>query len=125
MYYYISRDARKWTKLNNNQRVNAEYRGHPDIIKGHDNRYYMIGVSEKNQKPLLWTSSDLVVWSIERNFQYLLLSLLIIIILKEIGSVHLNCIMMRIPDSILLRGMQLKKEPKEMMNGEACVHIMC
>ena len=51
MYYYISRDARKWTKLNNNQRVNAEYRGHPDIIKGHDNRYYMIGVSEKNQKP--------------------------------------------------------------------------
>ena len=85
----------------------------------------MIGVSEKNQKPLLWTSSDLVVWSIERNFQYLLLSLLIIIILKEIGSVHLNCIMMRIPDSILLRGMQLKKEPKEMMNGEACVHIMC
>ena len=53
MYYYISRDARTWTKLNNNQRVNAEYRGHPDIIKGHDNRYYMIGVSEKAQKPLL------------------------------------------------------------------------
>ena len=27
----------------------------------------MIGVSEKNQKPLLWTSSDLVVWSIEKE----------------------------------------------------------
>lgn len=67
MYYYISRDARTWTKLNNNQRVNAEYRGHPDIIKGHDNRYYMIGVSEKAQKPLLWTSSDLVAWSIEKE----------------------------------------------------------
>ena len=67
MYYYISRDARTWTKLNNNQRGNAEYRGYPDIIKGHDNRYYMIGVSEKTQKPLLWTSSDLVAWSIEKE----------------------------------------------------------
>ena len=52
MYYYISRDARTWTKLNNNQRGYAEYRGYPDFIKGHDNRYYMIGDSWSIEKEL-------------------------------------------------------------------------
>ena len=47
LYYYISRDAKNWTKLNNNERVVPEYRGHPDIMKGRNGRYYMIGVSEK------------------------------------------------------------------------------
>ena len=56
LYYYISRDTKNWTKLNNNERVVPEYRGHPDIMKGRDGRYYMIGVSEKTQNPILWTS---------------------------------------------------------------------
>ena len=44
---------------------------------------------------------------------------------KGIGLAHLNCIMTKIPSSILLRGMRPKKESKEMMNGKVCVHIMC
>ena len=58
LYYYISRDAKNWTKLNNNERVVPEYRGHPDIMKGRNGRYYMIGVSEKTQNPILWRLSE-------------------------------------------------------------------
>lgn len=67
LYYYISRDAKTWTKLNNNERVVPEYRGHPDIIKGKDGRYYMIGVSEETKNPILWTSKDLVKWKQEKE----------------------------------------------------------
>ena len=67
LYYYISRDAKNWTKLNSNERVVPEYRGHPDIMKGRDGRYYMIGVSEKTQNPILWTSKDLVKWKQEKE----------------------------------------------------------
>ena len=67
LYYYISRDAKNWTKLNNNERVVPEYRGHPDIMKGRNGRYYMIGVSEKTQNPILWTSKDLVKWKQEKE----------------------------------------------------------
>ena len=67
LYYYISRDAKNWTKLNNNERVVPDYRGHPDIMKGRDGRYYMIGVSEKTQNPVLWTSRDLVKWKQEKE----------------------------------------------------------
>ena len=67
MCYYISKDAKTWTKLNNNKQVEPEYRGHPDIIKGRDGRYYMIGVSETTKNPILWTSKDLVKWKQEKE----------------------------------------------------------
>ncbi|MGL4293338.1 MAG: glycoside hydrolase family 43 protein [Bacteroidales bacterium] len=66
LYYYISKDAKTWTKLNNNERVIPDYNGHPDIMKGADGRYYMIGVCEKKKAPVLWTSKDLVKWNHEK-----------------------------------------------------------
>jgi hypothetical protein len=42
-YYSISEDGMHWRLLNDDKRVAPEYRGHPDIIKGHDGRYYLLG----------------------------------------------------------------------------------
>ena len=36
-------------------------------MKGRNGRYYMIGVSEKTQNPILWTSKDLVKWKQEKE----------------------------------------------------------
>ena len=36
-------------------------------VEGRDGRYYMIGVSEKTQNPILWTSKDLVKWKQEKE----------------------------------------------------------
>lgn len=66
IYYYISKDAQQWVVLNDNKTVEPKYSGHPDIIKGRDGRYYMIGVSRTQPKRLeLWASGDLLSWSVE------------------------------------------------------------
>lgn len=65
MYYSISTDGVHWETLNDGQRIN-EYRGHPDFCLGRDGRYYMIGVDGDTHKPVLWATSNLIGWGIER-----------------------------------------------------------
>ena len=65
LYYSVSQDGLKWQMLNGGQRVHEQYRGHPDIMQGHDGRYYMIGVEDKTGELPLWVSSDLVDWQEE------------------------------------------------------------
>lgn len=68
LYYSISRDGLKWEKINAEKRINDEYIGHPDICKGGDGRYYMVGVNNlKQQIPVLWVSKDLITWEIEKE----------------------------------------------------------
>ncbi len=43
LYYAVSRDGLHWTELNQGKRVYDDYRGRPDICKGHDGRYYLVG----------------------------------------------------------------------------------
>ncbi len=40
LYYSVSLDGLHWVGLNNGKRVFEEYKGHPDICKGHDGRLY-------------------------------------------------------------------------------------
>lgn len=66
LYYSISTDGLKWQTLNGGRRINDVYRGHPDICKGHDGRYYMIGVESGTREVPLWVSRDLIEWEIEK-----------------------------------------------------------
>jgi hypothetical protein len=64
LYYSISRDGLHWRLLNDGQRVlGEEYRGHPDICRGHDGKYYMLGNHSKDPGIPIWVSDDLVKWS--------------------------------------------------------------
>ena len=60
LYYSVSEDGLHWTLLNDGKRVHDGYRGHPDICRGHDGRYYMTGGSDT---VTLWVSVDLVAWA--------------------------------------------------------------
>ncbi len=66
--YSVSRDGLHWTLLNDGKRVLEEYRGHPDICKGHDGRYYLIGNITSNPEITLWVSDDLIAWSRHAEF---------------------------------------------------------
>ena len=66
LYYSLSRDGLHWTPLNGGKRVHEEYRGHPDITRGHDGRYYLTGGSNAIE---LWVSPDLVAWSRLRTLE--------------------------------------------------------
>jgi hypothetical protein len=66
LYYSISPDGLEWTLLNDGKSVSEEYRGHPDICQGHDGRFYQIGVEEKTEKVILWSSEDLLEWKREK-----------------------------------------------------------
>ena len=70
LYYSVSTDGLNWQTLNNEKRVNETYRGHPDICKGHDGRYYMIGVDAKEKKTIIWTSNDLLDWKSDGNIPF-------------------------------------------------------
>ena len=70
LYYSVSEDGLNWQTLNNEKRVNETYRGHPDICKGHDGRYYMIGVDAKEKKTIIWTSNDLLDWKSDGNIPF-------------------------------------------------------
>lgn len=59
LFYALSRDGFNWQTLNSGRIVDTSYKGHPDIIKGHDGAYYMIATS-----PLaIWRSVYLTEWS--------------------------------------------------------------
>ena len=68
LYYYISRDGAVWTPLNENKKVHRTYRGHPDIIKGRDGRWYMIsGKVAGHDGACLFVSDDLITWKIQTS----------------------------------------------------------
>lgn len=63
LYYTVSLDGLHWEILNDGERVNQEYRGHPDICLGHDGRYYLAGnQSDASPDINIWVSDDLIQW---------------------------------------------------------------
>lgn len=67
IYYSISRDGLNWKLLNSGKKIEKLYRGHPDICRGVDGNYHMIGVDGISNEPVLWKSDSLVVWRREKN----------------------------------------------------------
>lgn len=67
--YAISRDGLKWKTLNGNRRISEEYIGHPDICRGHDRRFYLIGNIAKDRDIRLWVSTNLVSWAQYRDLR--------------------------------------------------------
>lgn len=64
LYYSVSVDGLHWYALNGKKRVFEDYKGHPDICKGHDGRYYLVGnTSDASPDINFWVSSDLVTWT--------------------------------------------------------------
>ncbi len=63
LYYSLSLDGLHWTLLNGGKRVFEDYRGHPDICRGHDRRYYLVGNRHDKEPDInFWVSDDLIVW---------------------------------------------------------------
>jgi hypothetical protein len=69
LYYSVSVDGLHWFKLNNGERVYEDYKGHPDICKGHDGRYYLMGnTSDSSPDINVWVSDDLSSWELFSTF---------------------------------------------------------
>jgi hypothetical protein len=70
LYYSVSTDGLNWKPLNGGKRVHQDYRGHPDITRGHDGRYYLLGNRTREEEPRIriWASDDLVEWKMEQEF---------------------------------------------------------
>lgn len=69
LYYSVSLDGLHWSSLNNKKRVFENYKGHPDICKGHDGRYYLVGNnSDKSPDINIWVSEDLLQWEIYSTY---------------------------------------------------------
>ncbi|MFV0541701.1 MAG: glycoside hydrolase family 43 protein [Aestuariibaculum sp.] len=63
LYYSVSLDGLHWDKLNNGKRVFEDYHGHPDIVKGPDNKYFIAGnTSDASPDINIWVSDDLIIW---------------------------------------------------------------
>lgn len=63
LYYSVSPDGLHWRSLNQGKRVFDDYQGHPDICKGHDGRYYLVGNrSDSDPEIRFWVSDDLIHW---------------------------------------------------------------
>ena len=63
LYYSVSTDGLHWKNLNSGKRVFEGYRGHPDICKGHDGRYYLVGNNGDSSPEInFWVSEDLITW---------------------------------------------------------------
>jgi hypothetical protein len=64
LYYSVSTDGLHWQTLNDGRRVLDEYRGHPDICRGHDGRFYLVG-NRRDRAPDInfWVSDDLIDWT--------------------------------------------------------------
>lgn len=63
LYYSVSLDGLHWTQLNEGKQVFGDYRGHPDICRGHDGRYYMVGNNNDDDPQIrFWVSDNLVDW---------------------------------------------------------------
>lgn len=69
LYYSVSVDGLHWHALNEKKRVFDDYRGHPDICKGHDGRYYLVGNTNDASPAIdIWVSKDLIKW--EKHHTY-------------------------------------------------------
>lgn len=63
LYYSVSRDGLHWKNLNNGKRVFDDYHGHPDIVKGPNGNYFLVGnTSDSSPDINFWTSKDLINW---------------------------------------------------------------
>ena len=63
LYYSVSLDGLHWSILNGGRRVFEDYRGHADICRGHDGRYYLVGNRADDQPDInFWVSQDLLTW---------------------------------------------------------------
>jgi hypothetical protein len=64
LHYTVSTNGLYWTLLNKGKRISEEYQGHPDICKGHDGRYYLVG-NNSDEAPIInfWVSDDLIHWT--------------------------------------------------------------
>ena len=63
LYYSVSLDGLHWENLNNGKRVFEDYKGHPDICKGPDGKYYIAGNTGDDAKSInIWVSDDLITW---------------------------------------------------------------
>jgi hypothetical protein len=70
LYYSVSTDGLHWRPLNSGRRVFDDYKGHPDICRGHDGRYYLIGNRHDGAKEIdLWSSDNLVQWQKFSGFE--------------------------------------------------------
>jgi len=64
LYYSVSLDGLHWKQLNGGKRVFNDYQGHPDICKGHDGRYYIVGNTNDSAPDIhFWVSDDLIQWN--------------------------------------------------------------
>ena len=69
LYYTVSLDGLHWEQVNNGKRVFEDYKGHPDICKGHDGRYYIVGNNNDGDLEIhFWVSSDLITWEKYSSF---------------------------------------------------------
>lgn len=64
LYYSVSLDGLYWKPLNGAKRVFEDYRGHADICRGHDGRYYLVGNRGDDRPDInFWVSEDLITWN--------------------------------------------------------------
>jgi hypothetical protein len=65
LYYSVSTDGRRWTLLNGGRRVMGDdYLGHPEIARGPDGTYWLVGVRPReNPGVIFWQSRDLIAWT--------------------------------------------------------------
>jgi hypothetical protein len=64
LYYSVSLDGLHWGLLNGGKRVFEEYRGHADIVQGHDGRFYLVGNRGDDRPDInFWVSEDLIRWA--------------------------------------------------------------
>ncbi len=65
LYYSLSQNGLQWQALNRGERIQDDYRGHPDIMKGVDGRYYLMGNRSGSRSPVtVWVSDDLLQWEL-------------------------------------------------------------
>ncbi|OYX25575.1 MAG: glycosyl hydrolase family 43 [Flavobacteriales bacterium 32-35-8] len=69
LYYTVSLDGLHWQQLNDGKRVFEDYHGHPDIVKGHDGRYYIVGNQGDGAPSInIWVSTNLITWEKHSEF---------------------------------------------------------
>ncbi len=65
LYYSVSLDGLHWRELNGGKRISDEYKGHPNICRGHDGRYYLVGNdNDQDLNIKFWVSDDLIEWEL-------------------------------------------------------------
>lgn len=65
LYYSLSENGLQWQMLNGGRRIQDDYAGHPDITRGTDGRYYLMGNLKGSRSPItIWVSDDLLDWEL-------------------------------------------------------------